>query len=315
MSCQNHASIVNRDISARQSVLRSVSLSPVRRERSCRMVRHPSTGLNLLMAGADLLVGGTGTRPSLASVRRALHSHMMIHSGTSGSGERSGGFYSGKRNFRTLLLVTGAAGLVAAFSSMHGSSCDAALAREGKHEIEPEVVGRHIIEPASSADPSPLLQHTWSSIGWVVLRLMRHVLVFLPLGMLYVPCRFSGARAHDIWWGWFIFAIESSGPALVKVGQWAATRTDMFPADLCGHLSQLHSGARTHPSTFSEDALRGILEDSPYVLVRIDEKPIGSGCIAQVTYLKRPHACTHAMCFCVSVHLFVCYVSMYTHTC
>jgi hypothetical protein len=277
MACQNHASLVNRDSAARQSVLRSVSLS---------------------------------------SVRRALHSHMMIHSGTSGSEERSSGSYSGKRNFRTLLLVTGAAGLVVASSSMHGSSCDAALAREGKHEIQPvAVVGRHKLEPASSADPSPLLQHTWSSIGWVVLRLMRHVLVFLPLGMLYVPCRFSGARAHDIWWGWFIFAIESSGPALVKVGQWAATRTDMFPADLCGHLSQLHSGARTHPFTLSEDALRGILKDSPYVLVSIDEKPIGSGCIAQVTHLKCPHACTHAMCFCVSVCVFLGIICRYTCTC
>ena len=35
--------------------------SAARRARSCRIVRHPSTGLNLQMAGADLLDGGTGT--------------------------------------------------------------------------------------------------------------------------------------------------------------------------------------------------------------------------------------------------------------
>ena len=35
--------------------------SAARRARSCRKVRHPSTGLNLLMAGADLLDGGTCT--------------------------------------------------------------------------------------------------------------------------------------------------------------------------------------------------------------------------------------------------------------
>ena len=37
--------------------------SAARRARSCRKVRHPSTGLNLLMAGVDLLDGGTGRPP------------------------------------------------------------------------------------------------------------------------------------------------------------------------------------------------------------------------------------------------------------
>ena len=32
-----------------------------RRVRSCRIVRHPSTGLNLQMEGTDLLDGDTGT--------------------------------------------------------------------------------------------------------------------------------------------------------------------------------------------------------------------------------------------------------------
>ena len=35
--------------------------SGVRLVRNCRMVRHPSTGWNLLMAGVDRLDGGTGT--------------------------------------------------------------------------------------------------------------------------------------------------------------------------------------------------------------------------------------------------------------
>ena len=35
--------------------------SAARRARSCRMVRHPSTGWNLLMAGADRLDGDTDT--------------------------------------------------------------------------------------------------------------------------------------------------------------------------------------------------------------------------------------------------------------
>jgi hypothetical protein len=34
------------------------------------MVRHPSTGWNLLMAGADLLDGGTGTACGITTVKK-----------------------------------------------------------------------------------------------------------------------------------------------------------------------------------------------------------------------------------------------------
>ena len=40
--------------------------SGARRARSCRMVRHPSTGLNLLMSGADRLDGNTGIPPAVS---------------------------------------------------------------------------------------------------------------------------------------------------------------------------------------------------------------------------------------------------------
>ena len=120
------------------------------------------------------------------------------------------------------------------------------------------------------------------AIGWVALRLLRHMFVFVPLAALYLPCWLVGSQMHDLWWKGALFALESSGPALVKLGQWAATRSDLFPTELCRRLSQLHAGARTHPLHESAVALDALLRGSNYSLLSIDPEPIGSGCIAQV---------------------------------
>ena len=36
-------------------------------------------------------------------------------------------------------------------------------------------------------------------------------------------------------------ALEAAGPAFIKWGQWAATRHDMFPPDMCTELEHLHT--------------------------------------------------------------------------
>ena len=47
-----------------------------------------------------------------------------------------------------------------------------------------------------------------------------------------------------------------SGPAFIKWGQWAGTRRDMFPGDLCKELSLLHTQAPLHPMPFTRSAIR-----------------------------------------------------------
>lgn len=37
-----------------------------------------------------------------------------------------------------------------------------------------------------------------------------------------------------------------AGPAFIKWGQWAATRPDLFPLDLCHSLEQLQVGGKAH---------------------------------------------------------------------
>jgi len=116
-------------------------------------------------------------------------------------------------------------------------------------------------------------------------RLARHVIVFLPLLLVYLPMALFGSGALDKWWCWLLGAIESSGPALIKFAQWAATRTDMFPAQLCRRFAQLQDGSRSHPLAAQERAIADLFEASEaegFRLISIEEAPVGSGCIAQV---------------------------------
>lgn len=74
-----------------------------------------------------------------------------------------------------------------------------------------------------------------------------------------------------------------AGPAFIKWGQWAATRADLFPPDVCASLAKLHASAPAHSFSVTretvERALRRPLEE---IFDSFEEKPIASGSIAQV---------------------------------
>jgi hypothetical protein len=40
--------------------------------------------------------------------------------------------------------------------------------------------------------------------------------------------------------------LELAGPAFMKWGQWASTRADIFPPDMCTELAKLQSSAPAH---------------------------------------------------------------------
>jgi aarF domain-containing kinase len=40
--------------------------------------------------------------------------------------------------------------------------------------------------------------------------------------------------------------LELAGPAFMKWGQWASTRADIFPPDMCNELAKLQSSAPAH---------------------------------------------------------------------
>ncbi|XP_024526696.1 ABC1 family protein YPL109C, mitochondrial isoform X1 [Selaginella moellendorffii] len=91
------------------------------------------------------------------------------------------------------------------------------------------------------------------------------------------------SRLRAAWLYVLLRTLEYAGPAFIKWGQWAATRPDMFPADICQQLSKLHSQAPAH--TFYET--RKIIEKAFHLPLdrlfeEFSEKPIASGSIAQV---------------------------------
>ncbi len=212
--------------------------------------------------------------PSGAQARTA-HAHAQIH-GALGTHQRGA-------HRRLLLAACASAGIAATLVAVCArkrvyASCEAAA----PVILEADAAGgAHKRGEGGAAQRAPRNEQ-WPGFTVVVVRLVRHALVFVPLALLYLPCRVAGDYAHDLWWRWAIFAIEASGPALLKLGQWAATRSDMFPSDLCRRLSQLHSNARAHPLALSAGDLQELLRAGGYVLVSIDEEPIGSGCVAQV---------------------------------
>ena len=123
-------------------------------------------------------------------------------------------------------------------------------------------------------------------------RFLHLVIIFVPV-IVTIPVAFLGSRRKDrddertgmIWWyGFLVSSMERSGPAFIKLGQWAASRSDIFPTEMCRQMSELHSNAPAHSlrhtiKTITEAFGGRKFED---IFQEFDEKPLGVGAIAQV---------------------------------
>lgn len=79
------------------------------------------------------------------------------------------------------------------------------------------------------------------------------------------------------------FALQMSGPAFVKLGQWMSTRRDIFLPDVCNILGNLQTNCYTHPWEHTVCILNSEWGESwSDDFQDIDTVPIGSGCVAQV---------------------------------
>lgn len=136
-----------------------------------------------------------------------------------------------------------------------------------------------------------LYQHVYEPLA-TGFRFLHLLIIFVPV-ILTVPVVYIGPRrkSHDneragtIWWyGFLVSSMERAGSAFIKLGQWAASRSDIFPAEMCRVMSELHSNAPAHSlrhtvKTISE-AFGGRAFDE--IFAEFDEKPLGVGAIAQV---------------------------------
>ncbi|ORZ10047.1 hypothetical protein BCR41DRAFT_309092 [Lobosporangium transversale] len=116
--------------------------------------------------------------------------------------------------------------------------------------------------------------------------------IFLPL-FITLPVVFMGERQKElddersgtIWWyNLLVRHMELAGPTFIKLSQWAASRTDIFPNQLCIMLSKLHNQVDPHSIEHTRRTIEAAfggrkLED---IFDEFIETPLGIGAIAQV---------------------------------
>ena len=73
--------------------------------------------------------------------------------------------------------------------------------------------------------------------------------LFTPL-VMSAPLVFYFDVSRAAWMEMLRETLEAAGPAFIKWGQWAATRQDMFPPDVCKQLALLQSDAPRHRRAF-----------------------------------------------------------------
>jgi aarF domain-containing kinase len=117
--------------------------------------------------------------------------------------------------------------------------------------------------------------------------------IFVPVLLISPICWFGrrnkrkGSKMRSgaiVWFRLLRRSAELAGATFIKLGQWAASRTDIFPKEMCDELGQLHSNAVAH----SLHATKRIISESfgymPFeeIFDEFNEKPVGVGAIAQV---------------------------------
>lgn len=127
-------------------------------------------------------------------------------------------------------------------------------------------------------------------------RFVHLILIFAPV-LLSIPIIFLGQRQRDhdnersgslLWYQFLVHQMERAGPTFIKLGQWAASRTDIFPDEMCDMMSKLHSNVTAHPLWKTKRIIRKAFGGRKFedIFEEFEEKPLGVGAIAQVYKAK-----------------------------
>ncbi|KAF4495555.1 Atypical ABC1 ABC1-C kinase [Fusarium agapanthi] len=127
-------------------------------------------------------------------------------------------------------------------------------------------------------------------------RFLQLVVIFVPV-IITIPAIYFGKRQLDrdnersgtLWWyGFLVNEMEMAGPAFIKLGQWAASRTDIFPTEMCEIMSKLHSNAPAHSLHATRVTVEAAFGGRPFedIFDEFQEMPLGVGAIAQVYKAK-----------------------------
>ncbi|KAH3661912.1 hypothetical protein OGAPHI_006091 [Ogataea philodendri] len=138
-----------------------------------------------------------------------------------------------------------------------------------------------------------LLDYIWEPTV-TVSRFLELTSLFVPIFAFY-PIVFFGKRNHKgetsgalLWYKLVRKVAELAGASFIKLGQWAASRTDIFSRGLCDELGQLHSNAKSHSFRYTRKVIETTFGDKKLedVFDEFDPVPIGCGAIAQVYTAK-----------------------------
>ena len=124
----------------------------------------------------------------------------------------------------------------------------------------------------------------WKVVYWIRLgiRTVRLTFTYVPILILY-PFACITTRTKRGWWKLLLYACEHSGPTFIKMGQWASTRRDLFAAEFCDLFSKLHASTKEHSWFMTKQKLKKAFgKNWRKIFLKLDPKPAGSGCIAQV---------------------------------
>ena len=115
------------------------------------------------------------------------------------------------------------------------------------------------------------------------LRVIQLSILFAPAIMIAPFADTFGPQFRRRWLHIVHSTLEKAGPAFIKWGQWAATRPDLFPVDLCSELSKLHMNAPAHSFSYTKKTIeKAFNRRLSEIFSDFEEVPVASGSIAQI---------------------------------
>ncbi|KAL3627626.1 hypothetical protein CASFOL_028989 [Castilleja foliolosa] len=118
---------------------------------------------------------------------------------------------------------------------------------------------------------------------FMLIRAVHLAFLFTPSVVMAPFADSFGPNFRRLWLQVVHRTLERAGPAFIKWGQWAATRPDLFPRDLCTELSKLHMKAPQHSFAYTKKTIeRAFGRRLSEIFDDFEEEPVASGSIAQV---------------------------------
>ncbi|KAK3143477.1 hypothetical protein QOZ80_4AG0300790 [Eleusine coracana subsp. coracana] len=117
----------------------------------------------------------------------------------------------------------------------------------------------------------------------IIFRSIYLALLFTPSLVMAPFADTLGSKYRKTWLRLVHRTLELAGPAFIKWGQWAATRPDLFPSDLCTELSKLHTKAPAHSFAYTKKTVeKAFGRKLSEIFENFEENPVASGSVAQV---------------------------------